>query len=50
MRWTVRNKKEQRAKHLRDNALRLHASESHFPARFRRWLLVCSIINETFWP
>ena len=30
----MRNKKEQRAKHVSENAARLHASESHLLARF----------------
>ena len=34
MRSTMRNKKEQSAKHVSDNAPHLHARESHLLARF----------------
>ena len=42
MRSTMRNKKEQRAKNVSENARGLHASESHLPARFAGYL--CALL------
>ena len=52
MRSTMRNQKEQRVKHVSENAPRLHASESHLLARFAVYYarFVCFIMNKIFWP